>query len=328
VTPDRPRFLDEEPPAAPAGPAAAPPAPSPRPPPDRPPAGPRLLAPDPDAPAALQAQWQPEDLLTPGPGGTSRPWGVPWGLIGVAVLLGGLAGCAVLDAGLALAARSPALGMAAAALLGLGLGLIGHGLAGEWRGYRRLRSVERLRATLTDPVGGLETLRAGALGWLEQTTLAPPEAAAAIGIIRAAATVAEIQAVLHNRAGEPLRAAARAAGRRAALQTAGLIAISPHASWDGLIAGLRGVLLIREVARLFGLRPGAAVTLSLLRRLAWTAAATAGIELLSQQLADQALSALPLARHIAAAVPGGSLAAMRLYRLASLTAEACCPVSR
>jgi hypothetical protein len=60
---------------------------------------------------------------------------------------------------------------------------------------------------------------------------------------------------------------------------------------------------------------------------AWTAAGVSGIDLLSQSLADHALSALPFVKHIAKAVPGGGLAALRLYRLASLTAEACCPVA-
>ena len=49
-----------------------------------------------------------------------------------------------------------------------------------------------------------------------------------------------------------------------------------------------------------------------------------GFDLLSQSLADHTLA---LVRHLAGAVPGTSLAAMRLYRLADMTAEACSPVS-
>jgi putative membrane protein len=90
--------------------------------------------------------------------------------------------------------------------------------------------------------------------------------------IRSATSQAELQAVLRNRVAEPLRQEAKATGRRATLHAAGLIAISPHARWDGIIAGLRGLLIIRDVARLFGLRPGPLVTLLLVHKVAWTTA--------------------------------------------------------
>ena len=84
--------------------------------------------------------------------------------------------------------------------------------------------------------------------------------------------------------------------------------------------------MIREVARLFGLRPGWAVTLMLLRKVAWTAAGISGLDLLSQSLTDQVLSGLPFVKHIAQSVPGGGVAALRLYRLATIAATTCCPV--
>ena len=68
--------------------------------------------------------------------------------------------------------------------------------------------------------------------------------------------------------------------------------------------------MIRRVAALYGLRPGMAVTLALV----------------SQGLADHVLTGLPVARHVAGAVPGTGAVAVRLYSLAGVTAEACCPV--
>jgi putative membrane protein len=124
----------------------------------------------------------------------------------------------------------------------------------------------------------------------------------------------------------PLRTAVRRIGQDAAVRGAALVAISPHASWDGLIAAWQGLRVIRSVARLYGLRPGPAVTVALVRKVAWTAAGTAGVDLLSQTVADQALSSLPVARHVLAAVPGSGVAALRLYRLAWIAAEACTPV--
>jgi hypothetical protein len=99
-----------------------------------------------------------------------------------------------------------------------------------------------------------------------------------------------------------------------------------HASWDGVIAGLWGLRVIHEVARLYGLRPGPAVTLCLVRKVVWIAAGVAGLALLSQGLADQAVGSLPFIKHITASVPGAGLAAMRSYRLSRIAAEASCPV--
>lgn len=89
------------------------------------------------------------------------------------------------------------------------------------------------------------SLRAAALCWLEQVHATLPEADAAAMVIRSAAIAVEIQALLRNRAADPLREAAKTIGQRAAVQGASLIAVSPHASWDGLIAGVRTVLIIR-----------------------------------------------------------------------------------
>ncbi|WP_043840229.1 hypothetical protein [Muricoccus aerilatus] len=93
-----------------------------------------------------------------------------------------------------------------------------------------------------------------------------------------------------------------------------------------LTTPLRGLSLLRQVAAIHGMRPGAAVTLSLLRRLAWTAAGTSGADLLGQSLADSALSHIPGLKQIAAALPGSGLTALRLRRLAEVAAQACSPI--
>ena len=89
---------------------------------------------------------------------------------------------------------------------------------------------------------------------------------------------------------------------------------------------MRGVALIRQVARIYGLRPGLAVTVGLLRRVAWTVASVSGTELLSRAVADQVLERLPVIKHLAGAIPGTSVAEIRLYRLAGITAAACSPL--
>jgi putative membrane protein len=314
------RFLDEEPVLAARTGTAIPTAPPPA---DRL-AGPVLLAVEPDALAELQNTWRPQDLRV----SSASTGGLHWTALGIAVVIVSLAVFSAISFVLSLGDRSAFLGVASGLALSLGVGLIGYGLAGEWCGYRKLKTVDRLRATLAGDAGSIEVLREAALGWLDQVATTLPDADDAIRAIRSAQTVIEIHATLRNRAADPLHRAAKAIGRRAGLQAASLIAVSPHASWDGVIAGLRGLLIIREVARLFGLRPGLAVTLLLVRKVAWTAAGISGMDLLSQSLADQALHVLPFTKHIVEKVPGSGVAAFRLYRLASIAADACCPVTQ
>ncbi|GAV36019.1 hypothetical protein ROTAS13_03702 [Roseomonas sp. TAS13] len=67
--------------------------------------------------------------------------------------------------------------------------------------------------------------------------------------------------------------------------------------------------------------------------LTWIAAGVAGLRGLSlvwqvaQAVSEQVLGRIPVLQHIAAAVPGSSVTALLLSRLANVTAEACCPLS-
>ncbi len=64
-----------------------------------------------------------------------------------------------------------------------------------------------------------------------------------------------------------------------------------------------------------------------MRRVAFTAAGTSAVTLLSQGLADHLFSGMPGVKHIAAAIPGAGAAAVRTYRSAGITADACCPIA-
>ena len=72
-----------------------------------------------------------------------------------------------------------------------------------------------------------------------------------------------------------------------------MVALTSHASWDGLVIGLRGLGAICEIAELFGLRPGPAVCWVLLRHISRAALETMGVDLLAQKITDQFLSATP-----------------------------------
>ena len=336
MTPRGPRFLDEpdpEPSGAQPGGGAAPPASGPLPgqaapaPPFAtagPPRGPALLEALPDAPARLDVGWMPEAVAAP----RARAGALSWLAAGLCLLVASWAALSLASFVAGLFGQGVLLGAAGAVLVGAALCMVLYAALLEARAYRSLGNAERLRAALAAPDASAAALRARALDWLRQAGEAVPDAPVVARLVRDAGTAAELRGILRSRVADPLRERAEALGRRAAVEGATLVAVCPHPAWDGLIAGGRGLLLIRRVAALYGLRPGFAVTLALLRRVAWTAAGTAGLALVSQGLADHVLSGLPVVRHVAAAIPGTGAVAVRLLRLAGVAAEACCPVPR
>lgn len=313
----RPGFVDAMPQGAPAAPVAAQAAP------EEAPLRPVLLEPAADAPSVIEPAWQPAVLGAPGGGGST----IGWLAGGLALLLLGWVGLSTVELVLAAFARAPAYGWAAAVVVLAAAGMI------LWAGWRELRSwralarVDRLRALLAGE-GEAERARAAALAWLEAVAARLPDAEAARAALRAADGMAVLRAAVQLHVAGPLGEAAAQAGQRAALQAGALVALVPHPALDALLAGGRGLMLVREVASIHGVRPGALATMVLVRRVAATAAGTAGVELLSHSLSDQLLQHMPVLRHVAGAVPGATLAAVRLYRLARFAALACSPLAR
>ncbi|MFC3127224.1 DUF697 domain-containing protein [Pseudoroseomonas globiformis] len=287
------------------------------------PGGPRLLEADGVLPEGrIDTGWNPEGFAAP-----RRRGHAPTLLAaGLAVLLLGwlvLAGLGFVQARFR---DGAALGWLTVGVLGGGLWLVLAGLWGEWRAWRRLRQVDALRRLLARPDAALEQVQDGCRAWLGEIGAALPDGPAAIRAVECSTSLPQLRAVLRRQVAEPLRQATRAAGRRAALQGGVLVAISPSPALDGVLAGLRGLSLMRQVAALHGLRPNLAVTLALLRRVVGTAAGTAGIDLLAQVAVERLLTDTPGLRQLAAILPGASATALRLCRLADVTAAACCPL--
>lgn len=287
------------------------------------PRGPVLLDAPADPLARLDVGWMPELVVAP----RVRIGTAAWIAAGLCLLVASWLVLSVVSFVLALFGQSLVLGAVGVAAIGGAACMILYAALLEAAAYRSLGNVERLRAVLAARDSTVEAVRARALDWLGQLGSTVADAPVAARMIQDAGTVVEIRSVLRNRVADPLREVAAGLGRRAAVEGATLVAICPHPAWDGLIAGVRGLLVIRGVAALYGLRPGLAVTLALLRRVAWTAAGTTGLSLVSQGLADHVLSNMPYVKHVAGAIPGTGAVAVRLYRLAGVTAEACCPVS-
>jgi putative membrane protein len=223
-------------------------------------------------------------------------------------------------------ARSAALGWASLAVVSAGILAVLWGVTREIRSYRRLTRVDALRAKLRPPVAPIEIARAECATWLKTVAgnLADPEQIRLA--MNGCASTDEIRAMLAHRAIEPLREQATALGARAASQGAALVAIIPSPALDGLAAGLRSLKLIRDVAALYGLRPGLSVTLGLVRRAAMTAASVYGVNEIAGAAAAHFLADAPVLRSIASAAPGAGITARRIYLLARTVAEACSPL--
>jgi len=309
VSERNPRFLDE-------AQGAVPDAAVPR--------RPVLLEPAPDAPSVIDQRWQPAPLHPATKGAGS----LAWLLGGVGLLM--LVWVVLSAVNLALAAfvHAPAYGWLAVLALGAAASMIAWAGWTEWRAFRALARVDHLRDLLADDRAALAQAQGAARAWVDRVARRLADPAAVHQALAAAASVGEVRTVLQHRVAGPLGEAAGQLGTRAAVQVAALVALCPHPALDALLAGWRGLRLIREVASLYGLRPGLLATLALVRRVAVTAAGTAGVELLSQSLSDQLLQRTPLLSHVASAVPGATLAAVRLYRLARISAVACSPLAK
>jgi len=207
-------------------------------------------------------------------------------------------------------ARSPALGWLSLATVSAGVLAVLWGIGREVRSYRRLTRVDGLRARLRPPGVAVEIARAECQAWLETVgdRLADPD-----GIrlaMNGCATTEEVRAMLAHRAS----------------QGAAMVAIIPSPALEGLAAGLRSLKLIREIASLYGLRPGLSVTVGLVRRAAVTAASVYGVNEIAGAAAAHFLADAPVLRSIASAAPGAGITARRIYLLARTVAEACSPL--
>lgn len=282
---------------------------------------PVLLEPGANAGGIIDTGWNPAELIR-APGGI--------GSLGFVLLGGGVLFLTWLVVSTLALVRaqfdlSPVLGAAVLAAEAIGLGLVGYAGWRELRGLRALRQVDRLRLLLAGT--DLEPARAQTRAWLTRVAPHLSDAAATDRALQGAAGMAELRAILRNRVVGTLLERSKRIGRLAAIQAASIVALTPHASWDGVVVGWRGIAAIREVAELFGLRPGPAVCWVLLRHISRAALETMASDLLAQTVTDQLLSTAPGLRHLAASVPGMGIAAARLYRLAVITARECSPIT-
>jgi putative membrane protein len=120
---------------------------------------------------------------------------------------------------------------------------------------------------------------------------------------------------------------AQAAIARAVRMTALGTAASPLAMLDGAIVLYRALRLVREVATIYGFRPGGLAAVALLRRVLFEASAAAAADIASTLVAD-AIGGLghKLAGSVSARLGVGVFTGLRMARLGFATMRACRPM--
>ena len=249
---------------------------------------------------------------------------VRWGtaalaLIGVAVLAIGFASLSSANFIADQFARGAWLGWITAAIALLGFGLVGTGVWRETRALLAIGRVDRWRADLAS--GEAERIMRAAQGFAATVT----GHAEMAGALRAVNDPDAALALLRAGPATTLREGAEALSRTAAVQVVAGIAAMPSPALDILLVGWRGVRLVRQVAALYGVRPGTLGTIALLRRTALAATMVGAAEIAGNTVAHGLLSSPLLARAVGEAA-GAGMAARRMLVLGRAAAAACDPV--
>jgi putative membrane protein len=222
-------------------------------------------------------------------------------------------------------AHGTALGVTAMAAVAAGSSGAACWLIAELRGLWRLRSAERLRSLIPSAV----------------SSELKPEIEAAVAILAHDPLLGK--AVSHYRAAlephhsgrdalelfsrfvlAPADRLAEAAIRRAAAQAFAINAISPTAILDTLLFAGRALRLVREIAEIYGQRPGLAGTVHLLRRLASGAGMVGAVDLVGGVLVQQLGGAVM--ERLSASAAESAYAAQKMARLGVLAMALCRPV--
>ena len=206
--------------------------------------------------------WAPELIKPP----TVHRGSLSWLAGGLAVLIVGWIGLSASALIYDQFARSARLGVVTLSVFLLAAALVLRGVVMEIRTYAVLRRLDGIRAALARSDVPLADAKRICRAWLDVVAPQLPNPGAARSSVASTADLAELRAVLRSRVLAPLDRVARQVARIGAAQAGAAVAIVPSPALDGLFAGLRGIALIRQVAQVYGLRPGLTVTLSLFRR--------------------------------------------------------------
>jgi putative membrane protein len=251
-----------------------------------------------------------------------------WFAFSLALFVGGVLAVESIDWVRGMYERNAALGIGFSALLGIALTSAAWWTVWEVAQIRKLKVVEDLRAEVA-LLGGEGSERARMwIAKVESATATTPERARlfaqANDTILDTHSDADALLIFRRAVLTPLDEAAYRAVARAARATALGVSVSPVASIDAALVIWRSVRMVRQIAQIYGLRPGAAATIRLVRRLLYGALQSVAVDVLGdawvQVLGHRFASVL------SARLGEGVFAAVRVARLGILAIEQCRPL--
>lgn len=252
-----------------------------------------------------------------------------WFVASLVLFVGGVLAVESIEWVRAMYERNAGLGLGFSALLGMVLASAVWWTAWEIAQLRKLGEVEGLRDEAVALLGSDGSERARLwIAKVEAATGAAPERAPLFA--QANDTILDTHSdadalLIYRRAVlEPLDQAAYRAVARAARATALGVSVSPVASVDAALTVWRCTKMVREVAQIYGLRPGAMATARLMRRLMFGALQSAAVDVLGDAWVE--LLGSRFASVLSARLGEGVFAAVRVARLGILAVEQCRPL--
>ena len=222
-------------------------------------------------------------------------------------------------------ARGTGVGALAALAVAAGVGGALYWLTAELRGLFRLRSTERLRRLIPSALASELKPEIDAVAAILAHDPLLSEAVHSYRAVLEPHHTGEDALELFSRfvlaAADQL---AQAAIRRAAAQAFAINAISPTVLLDTLLFAARALRLIREIAEVYGQRPGLAGTVHLLRRLASGVGLVGAVNVVGGVIAQQ-LGGAVLER-LSASAAESAYAAQKMARLGLVAMASCRPI--
>ena len=251
------------------------------------------------------------------------PFGVA--VTGLGILAVGVVGIDLVQFVEGAFAQGTGLGVAAAAAVAAGCGGAAYWLLAELRGLLRLRSAERLRRLIPSALASeLKPEIDAAATILERDPLLGEAVNRYRTVLEQHHTGRDALELFSRFVLVPADQLAQTAIRRASAQAFAINAISPTALLDTLLFAARAMRLVREIAEIYGQRPGLAGTVHLLRRLAGGAGLVGAVDLVGGVLVQQLGGAV--VERLSASAAESAYAAQKMARLGIIAMALCRPI--
>ena len=266
----------------------------------------------------------PEPSVTPLPApGFLSPFAVAMG--GLGILAVGVIGIDLLQFVDGAFAHGTGVGVSATGAVAAGVGGALYWLTAELGGLWRLRSAERLRRLIPSALAGeLKQEIDAAAAILARDPLLSGAVRNYRAVLEPHHTGRDALDLFSRFVLAPADQLAQTAIRRAAAQTFAINAISPTLLLDTFLFAARAMRLLREIAKIYGQRPGLAGTVHLLRRLASGAGLVGAVDVVGGVIAQQ-LGGAVLER-LSASAAESAYAAQKMARLGLVAMASCRPI--